>query len=306
MTPLTLTIIGAATVAFTSLISALRSEGKPSAQAQVALSLPLCAVALYALSSPELFFSLTGYGVETAQALKLTLQYDQPSSGLGVVESAIHLQHPASYILAVVMAVSAGLSLLSNLSLVNRQRRDQSRIIHMLGRLSAITWLLTTLAWGLTHLSAPLSSFGGESGVREMLRLSPLDAQRVSLFVIPEEGWTLYPESLEGLLLSMVSAGLLLLSSYKVFGREKAEETAAQDALTRRSLTPLFSNIGSLIALIASLWLAVTQGFSGSPTHLVVWGSAIILTSATSSQLPRAPRGAIATLCLLTLTLVAH
>ena len=49
----------------------------------------------------------------------------------------------------------------------------------------------------------------------------------------------------------MVSAGLLLLSSYKVFGREKAEATGAPDALTRRSLTPLLSNIGSLIALIA-------------------------------------------------------
>ena len=142
----------------------------------------------------------------------------------------------------------------------------------------------------MTHVTPPFVSHSGESGVRNFIRWSTLDIQRVSQFVIPDESWRYVTNG--GLLisLSLLSALLLALSAFGIIGSSQKRQSEERSY-----------HLGALLSVVAAVWLGITQGFYGSQGELALWLGAIAMGSASSTGLPRISRGTIGMLSLLML-----
>ena len=308
MTPLTLTIVGVALVALPSLVSALKSEGRSSAQAKLVLSLPLVSTFALLYSLP-LGLSLNAFGLESGEALSLTLQYDQPAVGLGVIEAFSSVPHPMESILSILFGGLAGLALVSALAL-SQNRKEKREFTSKLFQLTGGAWILTWLTWALTHATLPFSSGEGESGVRSLLRLTTLDPLRVKRFALPQEAWWFSTPLIASIILSVCVALLILISVYlksdAVPLKKNDEEESQKGDQGSQKGSKLVIHLGAMIAIVSALWSGSLYGFSGTVSDLALWGSVAITTSITNAQLSNVPRAAIATFCLIALCSVTY
>jgi hypothetical protein len=285
MTPNLLAIIGASIATFASLGTALSASDKVKARAQLVLSLPLLVTAVMCYISPKAFLTLWGHQASNGELVNLTLQYDRPAQGIGVIESVLSADHPYAMGFTIAFGLCAFITLWS---IMLRDRHSAKRN-SILG-LSTSVWFVAWCAWLMTHVTPPFVSHSGESGVRSFIRWSALDIQRVSQFVIPDGSWRYVTNG--GLLisLSLLSALLLALSAFGIIGSSQISQSEERSY-----------HLGALLCVVAAVWLGVTQGFYGSQGELALWLGAIAMGSASSTGLPRISKATIGMLSLLML-----
>lgn len=282
MTPVLLAIIGTILAAYASLGAALKSTANTRRLARLSLSLPLVGLAMYAYRSSASSLGLVGYSHNQTQALSLTLQYDQPEKGLSVLESYLYLAHPHQEMILV------ALILLSTLVVGSILLQKNSKKQSLLTVLSS-SWVGLWLVWLFSHSTLPLLEHSGEAGVRQFLKQSPFDWQRVAQFTVPEQSWYYNNPLWPLVLLSLLSAIYLAYSSLVKSSKELG------------SLHQYLFHIGATFCAAATLWYSMTLSFSGSNNELILWLSALLVGSASATCLPNIQRGTVAMLASIAL-----
>ena len=217
MTPYWLTVVGVMLTTIVSLSSALKKNRQDQKFLLFILSLPLAFFASLSLVDPEATLALSGYGSESVRLLSLTLQYDQPSSGLGVVESQLRLDHPFASLLSLGFVICAVLSLFTS-----SVYQAKTKWVSKLALFSSSAWFVVCVLSIFTHQATAYVVHGGESGVRSFLKWSALDPQRVSNFVLPQESWFYVPQQNELFILSAISS---LLMTYIFMSKAQNQES---------------------------------------------------------------------------------
>ena len=296
MTPYWLTVVGVIIPVALSSGLALEKSKRELRLLLFILTLPLCVFASLAFISPESTLSLWGYGVKSGDLLSLTVQYDQPNSGLGVIESVLQLDHPFAVLLGIVFLASAGLSLLSSLLDSSSQR------VKTLAILASGTWLATSITYLLTHQTVPMVVQGGESAVRNFFKWSALDPQRVSKFVIPAEGWQYFSPQNGLFIFSIFSAVILLSVHMGLLSNTRSQQPEDEIKRLAKNWYHRFYTVGALLSTLGTLWLASSHGFSGIPSESIQWTVTLALACTSVMGLPATSKASIATLCLLALS----
>lgn len=286
MTPTLLAIIGAFIATFSGLWSALRISDIRRVRAQLVLSIPLLVTAAVAYISPDRLLTIWGHRAADKTPISVTLQYDQPEQGIGIIESVLRLEYPYAKGLTIILITLSLISLFS-VQLHRSRKRDKNPLLG----LSTGAWFLVWFGWLSTHLTTLFIVHSGESGVRNFIKWSALDIQRVSRFVIPNDGWYYISHSGSLVILSILSALLLTLSA---FGVLKTNESPGRGG-------GRWYHLGALLCLIATIWMSFSMGFHGSQRELTMWLSAIVIGSASSSHLPKVSQGTVAMFALLML-----
>ena len=282
MTPVLLAIIGTAFATYASLGAALKSNANTRRLARLSLSLPLVGLAIWAYRASASSLGLVAYTHVQEQALSLTFQYDQPEQGLSVLESHLYLAHPYQDLILGALVI---LSALVAGSILFQKSLKKQRLLTILSSL----WIGLWAIWLFSHTALPLSEHSGEAGVRQFLKQSVFDWQRVTQFTVPEQSWY-YSNSLWPLAaLSLLSALYLIYSS---LGRNSKEPGFLHQYLF---------HIGAILCVASTLWYSTTLSFSGSNTELILWLSALLVGGASATCLPNIQRGTVAMLASLTL-----
>ena len=213
----------------------------------------------------------------------MTFQYDQPEQGLSVLESHLYLAHPYKDLVLGALIILSAL-VVGSILLQKSLKKQRSLTI-----LSSL-WIGLWATWIFSHTALPLSEHSGEAGVRQFLKQSVFDWQRVTQFTIPEQSWY-YSNPLWPLAaLSLLSALYLIYSS---LGRNSRETGFLHQYLF---------HIGAIVCVASTLWYSTTLSFSGSSTELILWSSALLVGGASATCLPNIQRGTVAMLASLALT----
>ena len=282
MTPVLLAIIGTVFASYASLGAALKSTANTRRLAHLSLTLPLVSLAIWTYQASASSLGLLAYSLHQEQALSLTFQYDRPEQGLSVLESHLYLAHPYQDLILGALII---LSVLTVGSVLLQKSSEKQKLLTVLSGL----WVGLWAVWLFSHTVLPLAENSGELGVRQFLKQSAFDWQRVTQFIVPEHTWY-YSNSLWPLVsLSILSALYLIYSS---LGRNRKEVGV---------LNQYLFHIGAILCVASTLWYSTTLGFSGSSTELILWLSALLVGGASATCLPNIQRGTIAMLASLAL-----
>ena len=295
MTPYWLTVVGVILATIVSLSSALKKNRQDQKFLLFILSLPLAFFAGSSLANPEATLALSGYGSESARLLSLTLQYDQPGSGLGVVESQLRLYHPFASLLHLGFIICAALSLFTSVI-----HQIKNKWISKLALLSSSAWFVICVLSIFTHQATAYVVHGGESGVRSFLKWSALDPQRVSNFVLPQESWFYIPQQNELFILSAISS---LLMTYIFMSRAQNHENpiAGEKEIESTLLNKVYHG-GALLCLASTLWMTMVSGFNGTAQETLQWIITLSLAMSASIGMNSKSKVAISVLSLLGLS----
>jgi hypothetical protein len=296
MTPYWLTVVGVLTPVILSSGLTLEKSERALRLLLFTFTLPLCVFAGLAFMSPEDSLSLWGYGVSNGQLLSVTVQYDQPNGGLGVIESALKLEHPLAFWLSATFLASAVLSLISSL------RDTRSPLNKNMATIASGTWLVTGIAYLLTHQTLSWDVQGGESAVRNFFKWSNLDPLRVSQFVVPTDTWQYFSPQNALFIFSLFSAFMLFGVHSELFKKWTPKPAEGEEQKVNKDWYHRYYTIGALLSTVGTLWLASTQGFTGIPSESVYWIVTVAMACSSVLNLPAVSKASIASLCLLALS----